>query len=194
MNPRSLKSRDARKSGGGGVAFVILILLVAAGVAFWFLFKPSDQIALRSGEAAVGSSGVPVSAELASEAAEMNSESMEPVAVSASGEALPMTEAGEVDWPLRQRQLIDAASKSFKPPKIGVNAAIQLASGAVVKGQISGLTKDTIRLRIGSGHATYKRSLISPRSQVAIFEDVFVRYTAQQALAAEKLAAGQGPE
>ena len=177
------------KSGGGGVAFVILLLLVAGGVACWFLFKPTTP------------AGLPVRAESAPGAA---AEAVMSRPVSAPGVPIPMTPAGDVDWAKRKSQIKENAYAEFKEPKIGENIQIQLASGVVVKGRISDLTEKSIRLQIGSGHATYSRSQLSPRSKITIFRGVFAEYTALKTVAAEKKAAesavppesevGQGPE
>lgn len=197
MQARCVVGRVMDGRTGGAAVAVVLLLLVAAGFgAYWFLFRTSERVPLpedtaagsvvRSGGGGAGNASVSGQS-VRSETAYPGDAETQPV--SSTGGSLPVTSTGEVDWNARHAQLKEYYLKEFQEPKVGAEIKVRLVSGAIVEGRISDLTKDSISLRIGSGHATYLVGQLSPQTQILIFGDVYSEYASRKTLSEEKAAA-----
>ncbi len=183
------------RAGGAAVAVVILLLIAGGFAAYWFVFRTSEPVPLGPNRdaATAGRSEMTGLDESASiQGLESTAEYSADVTIaplSPSDDPLPVTSTGAVDWNARKVQLKERYRRAFLEPKIGTDMTVRLASGTKVEGRISDLSKDTISLRIGGGHATYRMGQLSRRSQTMIFRDVYSEYASRRTLSKEKAAA-----
>ncbi len=183
-----------RKDGSGkegNAAIVIVVLLLLGGAAYFFLFREVKEPDLPDTNA------LPPAADAEAPAADTAANGVRPLeeagpdtpAQGFTGGALPMTADGAVDWDVRRDQLKEKYSDEFSEPQVGSDIRVLLRSGRTVEGRITDLAKEFVTIRItGTGKATYQRAQLSPASQLVLFKDVYVNYSVEKDLAAEKAA------